>query len=625
MSEVAEKALLRLVACGSVDDGKSTLLGRLMIDTGQTPSDELALARDAPAHLFDGLEAEREQGITIDVAYRYFETERCKFIVADAPGHVQYTRNLVTGASVSQAAVILVDAERGIQPQTFRHAWIARLLGVRDIVLAVNKMDRIGFDGDRFTRIAAEFCGRFGTHPAVPVVALTGENVANRSRAMPFYEGPPLLELLEEIADRRLLPTAIEPLRMPVQGSLLAPDGRRFATGRIESGTIKVGQAVAIVPAGVKSEVAEILLGPEPLREAVCGQSIAVRLADEVDCWRGEMICEPEDQPDRADQFEATLIWMGDAAMLPGRQYRLRIGTQEALATLEPPCHVLDFATLAPRAAPTLELNDIGLVRFWTDRPIVYEPFAVRPDGGGLILIDRISNDTIGAGLIRCAIKRGRDLHAAYSGTSPAQRAAKMGQAPVLIWLTGISGAGKSTIANCLEQKLHALGRHTYILDGDNLRLGLNRDLGFSDADRAENIRRAGEVAKLMLDAGLIVIAAFISPFRAEREAIRAALPMGRFLEVHVHVELAEAKRRDPKGLYLKAAQGDLPDLTGVGSRYEAPIRPEVFVDTCRLSPEEAADAIWRRCIEVLAETEVHPVDSHVKGFVSPAASPGRP
>ena len=587
---MADVSLLRLLICGSVDDGKSTLLGRLLAETGSVFEDELDAAGGDLSRLVDGLEAEREQGITIDVAYRYFATTKRAFIVADAPGHEQYTRNFVTGASSADAALVLVDASQGVLPQTRRHAFLARRLGVGPLALVVNKMDLVGWDKVTFERIRDDFRRVTDDFTAIPVSALDGGNVAALGPA-DWYEGPTLLEWLEAAApaeDR----SATLPFRMPVQGAVRA-DGFRGVSGLIAAGTLRAGDAVRILPSGAAATVAELRLGDEALGEAAAGQSVTLSFGKAVDCARGDVVA-AEPLPEVADQFEATIVWMGDEPLLAGRQYGLKLATQHALATLQPPKHEIDIATLEPVPARTLGPNGVGVCDLWTDRPLVFAPYEENRELGGFILVDRVTNETVGAGLIHYALRRSHNLHPQEIDVTPEARAAMKGQKPRLLWFTGLSGAGKSTIANLVEKKLHALGRHTFLLDGDNVRLGLNRDLGFSDADRAENIRRVGETAKLMLDAGLIVLAAFISPFRAERRMVRELVGDGRFTEVFIDVPLAEAERRDPKGLYAKARAGEIPNFTGIGSAYEAPERAEIRIDTTRLSAEEAAEDIVR-------------------------------
>ncbi|HEU0097594.1 MAG TPA: adenylyl-sulfate kinase [Allosphingosinicella sp.] len=583
-----EKTLLRLITCGSVDDGKSTLLGRLLYETGSAFDDELEQCGGDLSRLVDGLEAEREQGITIDVAYRFFATEKRKFIVADAPGHEQYTRNLVTGASTAELALVLVDAARGVLTQTRRHSYLCRLLGVSRIVLLVNKMDRVGYDRAAFERIAADYAALGEDFTAIPVSALSGDNVAVRSPAMPWYEGPSLLEHLE----------AVEPeaesgpgrFGMPVQW--VCREGRRGFAGMIAGGSVKLGDRVRIMPSRTAATVARIGLGESELDEAVSGQSVMLSFAEEVDCSRGDVVASAASPPEVADQFEAVIVWMSDEELVAGRQYGLKLAAQSALATVHTPKYEIDVDTLEQVPVNGLRLNGIGVANLWTDRPLVFEPYEDNRDLGGFVLIDRVTGDTVGAGLIRHALRRSHNLHAQALDVTREARAAIKGQRPRLLWFTGLSGAGKSTVANLVEKKLHLMGRHTFLLDGDNVRLGLNRDLGFSDADRAENIRRVGETARLMLDAGLIVLAAFISPFRAERRMVREMLGDGDFVEVFVDIPLDLAEERDPKGLYAKARDGRIPNFTGIGSPYEAPEAAEIRIDARRMSPEEAAEAV---------------------------------
>jgi bifunctional enzyme CysN/CysC len=584
-----DKTLLRLITCGSVDDGKSTLLGRLLYETGSAFDDELALCGDDLSRLVDGLEAEREQGITIDVAYRFFATGKRKFIVADAPGHEQYTRNLVTGASTAQLALVLVDATKGVLTQTRRHSYLCRLLGVKQFVLLVNKMDSAGYDRSVFDRIVADYESLGTAFTAIPVSALTGDNVAARSPAMPWYEGPALLDHLE----------AAEP-DSPPEGAFAMPvqwvsrEGRRGFAGLVVAGEAKLGDRMRVMPAGTRATLAGIRLGAAELDAAVEGLSVMLFFKEEVDCSRGDVVTTAAYPPDVADQFEATLIWLADEELVAGRQYVLKLATQSALATIHTPKYEIDVDTFEQVPAHGLRLNGIGVANLWTDRPLVYSEYEHDRDLGGFILIDRVSNETVGAGLIRHALRRSQNLHLQTLDVTRESRAAIKGQRPRLLWFTGLSGAGKSTIANLVETKLHLKGRHTFLLDGDNVRLGLNRDLGFTDADRAENIRRVGETARLMLDAGLIVLAAFISPFRAERRMVREMLGEGDFVEVFVEVPLDVAEARDPKGLYAKARDGRIPNFTGIGSPYEPPEAAEIRIDTTAMSAEEAAEEIVR-------------------------------
>ena len=601
------KDLLRFITCGSVDDGKSTLIGRLLYDARAIFADQLeALEADSRrmgtqgqkidfALLVDGLAAEREQGITIDVAYRFFATDNRKFIVADTPGHEQYTRNMATGASTADCAVILVDARKGVLTQTRRHSFLAHLLGVRHIVLAVNKMDLVGHDRTVFDRIRLAyraFASSIGITDfrAIPLSGLTGENVASHADSMPWYDGPTLLEQLERVPVDDA--AAGRGLRMPVQ-MVVRPDldFRGFA-GLVESGTVRPGDAVRLLPSGRTSHVARIVTADGDLAEGVAGQSLTLTLADEVDCARGDVIVAAADPPEVADRFEATLVWMADEPLLPGRPYLMKLATQTVSASVQGIDHRVDVNTVEEVPARTLDLNDIGVVRITTDRPVVFDRYEHSRALGGFILIDRLSNATVAAGMVRRALRRASNVHAHAHSITRESRAALKHQRPAVLWFTGLSGAGKSTIANLVEKKLHRMNRHTYLLDGDNVRHGLNGDLGFAPADRVENVRRIGEVAKLMADAGLIVLTAFISPFRAEREMVRAMLPPGEFVEIFIDTPLAEAEARDVKGLYAKARAGALVDFTGVDSPYEAPEAPDIRIDTTAMTAEAAADLI---------------------------------
>ena len=602
--------LLRVIACGSVDDGKSTLIGRLLHDCGALAADQLeALAEDSRRHgtqggaldfalLFDGLAAEREQGITIDVAYRGFGTGRRRFLLADAPGHEQYTRNMATGASTADLAIILVDARRGITTQTRRHAFLVRLLGVRHAVLAVNKMDLAGFDRARFEAIAGEFAafaGAIGMEPplAIPLSGLLGDHVVFRSERMDWHEGPTLLEALEA-APLEAEEAALRRFAMPVQWvSRPGPEFRGYA-GLVASGRVAPGDRVRILPAGTEATVARIVAMGGDLAEARAGQPAMLTFQEAVDCSRGDVIAAAADPPEVADRFEATLVWMGDRPLLPGRALAMKLATQAALATVQPPKHRLNVDTLEKLAARTLALNEIGVVEIATDRPVAFAPYAEDRTLGGFILVDRETQDTVAAGMLHFALRRAHNIHWQALDVTRAARAALKGQEPRVLWFTGLSGAGKSTIANLVEKRLVALGRHSFLLDGDNVRHGLCRDLGFSAADRIENIRRVGEVARLMADAGLIVLAAFISPFRAERAMVRAMLPPGEFVEIFVDTPLEEAERRDAKGLYAKARAGRLANFTGIDSPYEPPEAPEIRIDTTLTSAEEAAERIVR-------------------------------
>ncbi|WP_341203731.1 sulfate adenylyltransferase subunit CysN [uncultured Sphingomonas sp.] len=601
------KSLLRFITCGSVDDGKSTLIGRLLYDSRAIFADQLsALEADSKrvgtqgqnidfALLVDGLAAEREQGITIDVAYRFFATEKRKFIVADTPGHEQYTRNMVTGASTADAAVILIDARKGVLTQTRRHSFLVHLLRLRHVVLAVNKMDLVGYDQRVFDTIVADYRA-FATaigitdFTAIPISGFVGDNIASRSDAMPWYAGPSLIEHLERI-DVETDVAQARPFRMPVQWVNRPDHDFRGFSGLIASGRVKPGDAVRILPSGRISHIARIVTMDGDLPEAVAGQSVTLTLADEVDCSRGDVIATADNPPQVADQFQATIVWMAETPLLPGRSYWLKLGTQTVSATVQEPRHAIDVNTLAELSVRTLALNDIGVAEVYTDRDLVFEPFTEGADLGGFILIDRATNATVAAGMLHFALRRAQNVHWQAVDITRAAHAAQKGQTPRLLWFTGLSGSGKSTIANLVEKKLYALGRHSFLLDGDNVRHGLNKDLGFTDADRIENIRRVGEVAKLMTDAGLIVLTAFISPFRAEREMVRAMLPE-EFVEIFVDTPLAEAEARDVKGLYAKARAGKIANFTGISSAYEAPERPDIRIDTLRESPEAAAERI---------------------------------
>jgi bifunctional enzyme CysN/CysC len=611
----ANKSMLRFITCGSVDDGKSTLIGRLLYDSKTIFEDQLAaLEADSRrvgtqgqnidfALLVDGLAAEREQGITIDVAYRFFSTEKRKFIVADTPGHEQYTRNMVTGASTADLAVILIDARKGVLTQTRRHSYLAHLVGIREIVLAVNKMDLVGHDEARFDAIVADyraFAASIGIDrfTAIPLSGLTGENVATQATTMPWYTGLPLLAHLETVpidVDAR----QAQPFRLPVQW-VNRPDldFRGFA-GMIASGTVRPGDSVRVVPSGKTTTVARIVALGGDLTEAVAGQSVTIVLADEVDCSRGDVIAAADAPPEAADQFLATIVWMSDTPLVPGRGYQLKLGTQVVGATVQPPRHVVDVNTQAELSASTLALNDIGVAEVYADRAIVFEPYAEGADLGGFILIDRATNATVAAGMIGSALRRAQNVHWQSIDVTREAHAAQKGQSPRILWFTGLSGSGKSTIANLVEKKLFALGRHSFLLDGDNIRHGLNRDLDFTEAGRIENIRRIGEVARLMADAGLIVLTAFISPFRAERDMVRSMVAPGEFVEIFVDTPLASAEARDVKGLYAKARAGEIADFTGISSPYEAPQRPDIRIDTTRESPEAAAERIVEHVIGV--------------------------
>ncbi|HMO74272.1 MAG TPA: sulfate adenylyltransferase subunit CysN [Sphingopyxis sp.] len=602
------KSLLRFITCGSVDDGKSTLIGRLLYDSKMIFEDQLAaLEADSKrvgtqgqeidfALLVDGLAAEREQGITIDVAYRFFTTEKRKFIVADTPGHEQYTRNMVTGASTADLAIILIDARKGVLTQTRRHSYLAHLIGIRHIVLAVNKMDLVDYDREIFDTIVGEyrdFAASIGIEAftAIPISGFRGDNITALSPNTVWYEGPALVEHLESVEVGAAADEA-RPFRMPVQW-VNRPnlDFRGFA-GQLASGRVRPGDAVRVLPSGKTSTVARIVTLDGDLPQAVAGQSVTLCLADEVDCSRGDVIAAADAPPEVADQFEATLVWMADEAMIPGRAYWLKLATQTVSATVHAPKYEINVNTLDHLAAKTLELNGIGVVEVATDKPLVFEAYADNRTLGGFILIDKLTNATVAAGMLHFSLRRAQNVHWQALDIGREAHANLKNQKPALLWFTGLSGSGKSTIANLVEKKLHRMNRHSFLLDGDNVRHGLNKDLGFTEADRIENIRRVGEVAKLMADAGLIVITAFISPFRAEREMVRAMLPEGEFLEIFIDTPLEEAERRDVKGLYRKARSGQLKNFTGIDSPYEAPEAPEIRIDTTAMTPEEAADLI---------------------------------
>jgi bifunctional enzyme CysN/CysC len=609
------KSLLRFITCGSVDDGKSTLIGRLLYESKMLFDDQLAaIEADSKkwgtqggeidfALLVDGLAAEREQGITIDVAYRFFSTDRRKFIVADTPGHEQYTRNMITGASTADVAVILVDARRGLLTQTRRHSFLVSLMGIRKVVLAINKMDLVEYSEKVFRSITEEyrvFAAQFGLEDItpIPLSALRGDNIIEHSARMPWYHGATLMGYLETVSIGESKQQT-SPFRMPVQWVNRPHLDFRGFCGTVASGSIKPGDRIRVQPSGRESRVARIVTAAGDLPLAVAGQSITLTLADEVDASRGDMISAATSPAEVADQFEATLVWMSEDAMLPGRPYLLKIGTRTLSATVTEPKYKVNVNTMEHLAAKKLELNEIGVCNMALDRPIAFDPYKDNRDTGAFILIDRMSNNTIGAGMLHFALRRAHNVHLQPVDMDKSARARSMGQRPAVLWFTGLSGAGKSTIANLVDKKLHALGRHTYLLDGDNLRHGLNKDLGFTDADRVENIRRVAEVAHLFVDAGVIVLTAFISPFRAERAMARGLFEGGEFIEVHVDTPLDVAEARDVKGLYRKARRGELRNFTGVDSPYEPPESPEIRVNTEHQSAEEAADAVIARLREL--------------------------
>ena len=607
------KGLLRFITCGSVDDGKSTLIGRLLYESKMLFEDQLAqLEADSKkmgtqgddldfALLVDGLAAEREQGITIDVAYRFFATDRRKFIVADTPGHEQYTRNMVTGASTADLAILLVDARRGVQTQTRRHSFLVSTLGIRRVVLAVNKLDMVDYSREVYARIEQEyraFAQQIGLTgiTCIPMSALRGDNITSPSPNTPWYDGPTLMAHLESVPTDST-PAQGEPFRLPVQW-VNRPDldFRGFA-GSISAGVVCRGDRVRALPSGRESRVASIICADGECRHAVRGQAVTLTLEDEIDVSRGDVLACAEDPPAVADQFEATVVWMHEEAMLPGRPYLLKLGTRTVGATMAQPKYKVNVNTLERLAARTLELNEIGVCNLHLDQPVAFDPYARNRDLGGFIVIDRLTNNTVGAGMLHFALRRARNVHWQAIDVDRRAHAALKHQTPRIVWFTGLSGAGKSTIANLVEKRLHALGHHTYLLDGDNVRHGLNKDLGFSDADRVENIRRVAEVARLMLDAGLVVLVSFISPFRSERDMARALAAEGEFVEVFIDTPLDVAEQRDPKGLYRKARRGELRNFTGIDSPYEPPERPEIRIDTTADTAAEAAERIvaWLR------------------------------
>ena len=602
------KTMLRFITCGSVDDGKSTLIGRLLYDSKMIFEDQLdALTADSKkvgtqgqdidfALLVDGLAAEREQGITIDVAYRFFSTEKRKFIVADCPGHEQYTRNMVTGASTADLACILIDARKGVLVQTRRHSYLCHLLGIRNIVLAVNKMDLVDYSQKVFDDIVAdyrEFAESIGIESfvAMPISGFKGDNITTSSENTPWYTGPTLVDHLETVEVDTTI-DQLKPFRMPVQWVNRPNLDFRGFSGLISTGAVRPGDAVRVLPSGKTSTVTRIVTLDGDLEEAVAGQSVTVCFADEVDCSRGDVIAIADQPPEVADQFETTIVWLNDEPLHVGRAYWLKLGTQMVSVTVQEPKYTVNVNTMEHLAAKTLELNEIGVAEITTDKQVVFEPYAENRALGGFILIDKMTNATVAAGMLHFSLRRAQNVHWQALDIGRRQHSGLKNQSPAVLWFTGLSGSGKSTIANMVEKKLHRMNRHTFLLDGDNVRHGLNKDLGFTEADRIENIRRVGEVSKLMVDAGLIVITAFISPFKADRDMVRAMLPDGEFLEVFIDTPLSVAEERDVKGLYKKARSGQLKNFTGIDSPYEAPPTPEVHIDTTRMTPEQAADLI---------------------------------
>ncbi|MBB3237975.1 sulfate adenylyltransferase subunit CysN [Phyllobacterium endophyticum] len=613
MAEQEKKSLLRFLTCGSVDDGKSTLIGRLLYDTKLIFEDQLAaLTKDSRKHgtngedidlalLVDGLEAEREQGITIDVAYRFFSTPKRKFIVADTPGHEQYTRNMATGASTADLAIVLVDARQGILRQTRRHSFIASLLGIRNIVLAVNKIDLVGYSQEVFDEIVADyqtFASRLGfnTIQAIPLSARFGDNVIGPSENLDWYKGPALLQHLETVP----LDSAdtARPFRFPVQFVNRPNLDFRGFSGTIASGTVSAGDEVVVAKSGKSSRVKRIVTWDGDLESAGEGEAVTIVLDDEIEVSRGNMLVAPEARPEVADQFAASVVWFAEHALIPGRSYILRTETDQVTVTITDLKYRIDINSFAEVPAKSLDLNEVGVVNISTQEPVAFDPYKSNRSTGSFILIDRLTNATVGAGMIDFALRRASNVHWQALDVDKASRAAQKDQKPAVVWFTGLSGSGKSTIANLVEKRLSSLGKHTYILDGDNVRHGLNRDLGFTEEDRVENIRRVGEVAKLMVDAGLIVLVSFISPFAAERRMVRELLCEGEFLEIFVDTPFEECAKRDPKGLYAKALRGEIKNFTGVDSPYEAPDDPELHLETVGRTTEELASEVEKLLVE---------------------------
>jgi bifunctional enzyme CysN/CysC len=602
-----KKSMLRFITCGSVDDGKSTLIGRLLYESKLVFEDHMAaLEVDSKkvgtqggdldfALLVDGLAAEREQGITIDVAYRFFSTERRKFIVADTPGHEQYTRNMVTGASTAELAVVMIDARKGVLTQTRRHSYLVSLLGIRKIVLAINKLDLVDYSKKVYDDIETEyraFAAEIGLTDiqCIPMSALKGDNIVEPSPHTPWYHGPTLVAHLETVEIEDALQHS--PFRMPVQWVNRPDLDFRGFSGQVLSGIIRPGDRIRVLPSGQESDVERIVTFGGDLDEAVAGQSVTLTLTDEIDISRGDVISISNSPPAVADQFEAHIVWMAENEMLPGRPYLAKIGTRTVGVTVTHPKYKVNVNTLEHTATKTLALNEIGVCNISFDRPVAFDAYKENRDMGGFVIIDRMTNTTVGAGIIDFALRRADNVHWQAIEVNKEAHAALKGQKPGVVWFTGLSGSGKSTIANIVERKLHRMGRHTYMLDGDNVRHGLNRDLGFTEEDRVENIRRVAEVSGLMVDAGLIVLVSFISPFRAERRLARERLAEGEFIEVFVDTPIEVAEQRDPKGLYKKARQGELKNFTGIDSPYERPENPEIRIDSTVTSAEEAADIV---------------------------------
>jgi bifunctional enzyme CysN/CysC len=609
LAKQERKGLLRLLTCGSVDDGKSTLIGRLLHDSKIIYEDQLAaITADSVkfgttgeevdlALLVDGLQAEREQGITIDVAYRFFSTDKRKFIVADTPGHEQYTRNMVTGASTAEVAVILVDARKGILTQTKRHSYLVSLMGIRNVVLAVNKMDLVDYSAYRFRALTDEY-GAFAAElgfeqiTCIPISALKGDNITTPSGNISWYEGPTLLEYLETVqVDNQAVS---KPFRMPVQWVNRPNLDFRGFCGTIASGTVRPGDAVVVTASGQTSKVVRIVTMDGDLEEACAGDAVTLALADEIDASRGDLLAAADSRPDHADQFASNVVWMHEEPLLPGRSYLLKSGSASWPAQVTGLKYSVDVNTLVLHPAKKLALNEVGVCNLSVAKPISFDPYKDNRATGSFILIDRFTNATVGAGMIQFPLRRASNIHWQALDIDKASRAALKGQKPRVLWFTGLSGSGKSTIANLVEKKLHSMGKHTYLLDGDNVRHGLNRDLGFTDADRVENIRRIAETAKLFVDAGMIVLTAFISPFKSERQMARDLLETGEFVEIFVNTPIEVCEQRDPKGLYKKARSGQLKNFTGIDSAYEAPGKPEIEIDGSDVSAEELAERIVR-------------------------------
>lgn len=602
-----KKSFLRVFTCGSVDDGKSTLIGRLLYDSKLIYEDQMAaIERDSKASgtqgekpdlalLVDGLAAEREQGITIDVAYRFFSTDKRKFVIADTPGHVQYTRNMATGASTADVAILLIDARYGVMEQTRRHAYIASLLGIPQVVVAVNKMDLVDFDQGKFNEIDEAFRIfaknlTFQDIMTIPVSALDGDNVTTKSDVAPWYKGPSLLEFLEDVeVDREALET---PFRMPVQWVNRPNLDFRGFSGTIASGTVSKGDEIMAMPSGKRSKVKDIVLYKESLDHARMDQAVTITLEDEIDISRGDFICKTDAPNEVADQFQAHLIWMDDTRLFPGRQYIIRTANTSAAGSITALKHRVDVADFSEAAAKTLELNEIGVVTLSLTKPIPFDPYVNNRTTGAFVVVDRMTNRTVGAGTIDFALRRSKNIVRQDFNIDHTARAEQKGQQPATIWFTGLSGSGKSTIANLVDQLLFERGHHTYTLDGDNIRHGLNRDLGFTKEDRVENVRRIGEVSRLMNNAGLITMCSFISPYRAERQMVRSKAGDGAFIEVFVDTPLEVAEKRDVKGLYKRARAGEIKNFTGIDSEYQPPENPEIHINTVETSAEDAAAQI---------------------------------